>query len=82
MAQTAEQALLAKVQLADNIMALVRGSGLLGAKRGRKPGAKKKAAATGEPPKKRGRKPKAKPAEPTPQTNGGDTQQSPAVGEE
>lgn len=67
MALTPEQALLAKVQLADQVIALVKGAGVLGAKRGRKPGSKNKPKATA--PKKKAPKPLA------PKPNGGDEQQ-------
>ena len=81
MARSPAEELIAKAQLADNIIALVKATGFGGAKRGRKPGSRNKAQqASGKRGPGRPRKKKQEPAAETQAQQNG-AEQAP-IGEE
>ena len=80
MARSPAEELIAKAQLADNIIALVKATGFGGAKRGRKPGSRNKVQASGKRGPGRPRKKKQEPAAETQAQQNG-AEQAP-IGEE
>ena len=80
MARSPTDEIMARVKLADDLIDLLRASGLMGKKRGRKPGKKKATAgvkADGTPKAKPGPKPKKAP--PAKKQNGGVADQAPPI---